>query len=237
MTTEVATEPAAKVSRWEDLVDVFFAPFDLFTRRANDSWMKPFLLLCGIGIVLYYVFLPMNSLVMQAAMLENAPAGSDPEKVRQGAAFMKYLGGVMLPFAYLFTIAVTAVGVKLVSSLLDPAARWREAFLIATFSMFVTIPQQILGALLVFLKTRSSATVAMKDVSFGVLRFMEKPDAVLTALLGRFDLFAIWSAVLVAVGLIAIVRMSPAKAVITAAIAWLFVTLPALASAALFGPK
>ncbi|HEX6560054.1 MAG TPA: YIP1 family protein [Longimicrobiales bacterium] len=217
MTTEVANEVPVKHSRWEDLVDVFFAPSELFARRANDSWLKPFLLLCVICVVLYYVFLPVNTLVMQAAMVENAPPNADLEKIQQGAAFMRYLGGVFVPIAFAFTIAVTAVGLKLVSSLLDPAAKWGEAFLIATFSMFVTIPQQVLGAVLVFSKSRSGS-VSMSDVSFGVLRFMGKQDPVMRALLGRADLFAIWSAVLLAIGLITIVHMPRGKAILTAAI-------------------
>jgi len=230
---ELAMEATPKTSRWEDLVDVFFAPADLFKRRAADSWFKPFLMLCVISIVLYYAFLPINTLVMEAAMALNAPPNADPEQIRRGAAFMKYLGGIFLPFGLLITIVITAVGVKLTSAVLEPAAKWGEAFLIATFAMFVAIPQQILGALLVFMKSRSGP-ISMNDVSFGVLRFIEKPDAVLRAVLGRADLFAIWAAVLVGVGLVVVVRMSRGKAVAAALMTWIFIALPQLASAVLF---
>jgi hypothetical protein len=236
MATDNVVAAAENGSRWEDLVDIFFAPVELFERRATDSWVKPFLLLTALSIVLYYVFMPINALVWEAAMLENAPANADPDKIRQSAQFMKYLGGIFVPIGYVFVIATTALGLKFVSALLEPAAKWGQAFTIATYAMFVAIPQQIIGTLLVFLKSRSG-TVTMRDASFGALRFVDQPDAVLRAVLGRLDLFPIWSAALCAVGLIVIVRMPRGKAIATAAIAWLVVALPSLASAALFARK
>jgi hypothetical protein len=236
MTTDTAVAGPATGSRWEDLVDVFFAPSDLFARRESERWLKPFLLLCAISIVLYYVFLPLNALVWEAAMLQNAPAGADAAAIRQSAKFMKYLGGVFVPFGYAFILLFTALGLKFGSAVLEPASKWGQSLTIATYSMFVVIPQQILGALMVFLKSRSG-TVTMGDASFGPLRFVDSPDAFLTAVLGRLDLFALWSAALCAIGLIVIVKMPRAKAIAVAAIAWLVIALPGLASAALFGKK
>ena len=234
--TEITTAPAQKRSRWEDLVDALFAPADLFAQRAGESWGKPFLMLCVISVALYYVFLPVNSIMMQAAMTENARGGATPEQIQKGAQFMKYLGGIFLPFGFLYLTAVTAVALKLVSSLIEPAASWRQAFLIATYSLFITIPQQILSALLIFIKSRSG-TVAMRDASFGVLHFMNKQDPVMSALLGRLDLFAFWSAAICAVGLIVVAHMPRARAFASAAIVWLAIALPGLAIAALFGNK
>ena len=236
MANEAAAAPLEGGSRWEDLVDVYFSPAELYARRAGDNWLKPFLLLIVIGIVFYYLFLPLNSLIWEAAMLESAPPGADVERMRQGAAVMKYVGGIFVPINYFLLIAFTALVLKVASSVLEPAARWGEAFTIATYAFFVTVLQQILGTLIVFLKSRS-AGLSMQDVSFGALRFVEQPDPVLRALLGRLDLFAVWTAALCAVGLIVVVRMPRAKAIITAAIAWLALALPSLASSAMFGRR
>lgn len=236
MTTETDVKAPEKASRWEDLVDVYFAPGDLFARRADESWVAPVIMLSVISILLYYIFLPINAVMWEVAMTENAAPGMDAEKIRQGAAMMKYIGGLFLPVGYLIVMLFTAIGLKLVSSLMEPAAEWRQAFLIAAFSMFVTIPQQIVGALLIFLKS-GSGTPHMSDVSFGALRFMEKPDPVVRALLGRVDLFAIWAAVLCAVGLVVVVKMPRGKAIATAAITWLFLALPGLVGALLQSRK
>lgn len=237
MTTDTAVEPQQKVSRWEDLVDVYFAPANLYARRATESWLKPFLLLCGISIVLYYVFLPVNALVWEASMLENAPPNTSPEQIQQSAAFMKYLGGIFVPIGYGLMIAGTALGLKLVSAVIEPGARWSQALLIATFATFVVIPQQIVTTLLVFLKSRGGEAIRMSDASVGALRFVEDPDPVLRAVLGRFDIFPIWSMILCAVGLVVIVKMPRGKALATAAITWLAIALPGLAIAALTGGK
>ncbi|MGQ0562810.1 MAG: YIP1 family protein [Gemmatimonadota bacterium] len=234
--TETAVGTAERESRWEDFVDIYFAPRDLFARRADESWIKPFLLFCAVSIVLYYLFLPLNGLVWEAAMAENAPPGANAEQVRQSAQFMKYLGGVFVPFGFAFVVAVTALGLKLVSSVLEPAASWGQAFLIATFSIYVVLVQQIAGTLAVFVKSRSSA-VSTADVSFGALRFVQDPDPVLKAVLGRLDIFPIWSALLCAIGLIVLAGMPRAKAFATAAIAWLLVALPGVVSALLFGGR
>ena len=236
MTTETEVQKPASGSRWEDFVDAYLAPADLFARRAQESWATPFLLLCAVTIVLYYVFLPLNALVWEAGMIENAPAGADLEKMRQGAAFMKYLGGIFVPIGYIFITAITAVGLRLISAVVEPASGWRQSFMIATYSLFVAIPQQILGALMVYMRSRSG-TVRLSDVSFGVLRFMEKPNPIVRAALGRVDLFPIWSAIICAVGLIVVVKMPRGRAILTAALTWLFIALPSLASAVLFGKK
>src|SRR5262245_12379352 len=35
-----------KASRWEDFVDIFMSPSQLFRRRADDSWTMPILVVC-----------------------------------------------------------------------------------------------------------------------------------------------------------------------------------------------
>ncbi|MGQ0813042.1 MAG: YIP1 family protein [Gemmatimonadota bacterium] len=234
MTTDAGVAPPETGSRWEDFVDVFLAPAELYARRRAEGWFKPFLIFCAVSIILYYLFLPINALVWEAAMRENAPPNATPEQIQRSAQFMKYLGGVFVPFGYGLMIAGTALGLKLASAVIEPAARWRQAFLIATFAAYVGILQQILTTILVFFKSRMG-TVSMADASFGVLRFVHDPDPVLKAALGRLDLFPIWSAILCAIGLIVIVGMPRGKALATAAIAWLLVGLPGVVGA-LFSP-
>lgn len=234
--TEVMVKAPEKGARWEDFVDVYFAPSDLFARRKDESWLKPFLILAAVSVVLYYVFLPIGGQLWEAAMLENSPPNATPEQIQQSATFMKYAGGVFIAFIYLFIVVTTALGLKLGSAVLEPAAKWRQAFLIATFSLYVSVVQQILSTITIFLASQSRA-VTMGDASFGPLRFMPEADPLMKAILGRFDLFAIWSLVLCAIGLIVVVGMPRGKAFATAFIAWLVVSLPAVVGAILSGGK
>jgi hypothetical protein len=234
MATDTAVETPQKSARWEDVVDVYVSPRELFERRANDSWGTPFLILCAVLIVLHYVFLSANSAVIEAAALQNAPPDSDLTQVRQGARIMSYFGAVAIPIFTGLIIAWTALAIRLASAVLEPGTSWRQSFLIATFAMFVAIPQQFVVALLVMLK---DGTVRQADVSIGLLRFFSDADPILAPVLTRVDLFAFWSAVLCTIGLITIVRMPRGKAIATAAIAWIAVALPGVVSALLFGGK
>jgi hypothetical protein len=99
------------------------------------------------------------------------------------------------------------------------------------------VPQTVLIALAVMIKNQTGGNLSMADSSFGVMRFTGSDlDPVMRTLLTRVDLFAIWSAVLVAIGLIHVVRMEKSKAIIAAAIVWALIAVPSLAGAA-FSPR
>ena len=234
--TEVPVAPPEKASRWEDFIDVIFSPGQLFDRRKDEGWLKPFLILAAVSIVLYYVLLPVTGPLMEIAMRENAPPEATPAQLQQGATVMKYSMGIMAPVMYLLMIAGTALALKLVSSLLEPKATWRQAFVISTYAMYITVVQTLVVAIAVFIKSSMGGELQTSDGSFGLLRFIDiGKDPVMRALLGRTDLFAIWIAVLLGVGLVHVVGMPRNKAFITAAIVWALVVLPSLAMAAISG--
>jgi hypothetical protein len=239
MTTEtdaVVESKPAQGSRWEDFVDVYLSPGELFGRRAHDSWGKPFLLLALICAVLYYAFLPINALVWDAMMVANAPEGADIERMRQGAAFMKYLGGIFVPIGLAFGITISAVAVRLLSAVFEPSANWRQSFLIATYGAYVVLPQQIITSLFVFIRSRSN-TITPNDISFGALRFLDEPSKILTAALRPIDVFPIWGAIICAVGLMVVVGMPRTRAIMVAALSLIATVLPGVAIAALTGGK
>ena len=228
----VATE---KTSRWEDIIDVFLSPRELFERRRDDAWWKPYLIVAAIGVVLYYALINVNAQIMEAAMMQNMPEGADPEQMQKTANITKWFGGIGVPFGYLFVLALTALGLKLGSAMVEPPAGWGQVFTIAAYSLYVTIPQQLLTAVLVMLKGRSGE-VGMQDMSFGVMRFMDpETNDVVAALLGRLDVFALWGAALTAIGLIVVLGMPRNRAILAAAIAWLVVAIPGVVAAAFRG--
>jgi hypothetical protein len=236
MTTDTETPVAApeQASRWEDFIDIIFSPGQLFERRAAEGWLKPFLILAAVSVVLYYVLLPVNGEIMEIAMRENAPPNANQAQLQQGANVMKYAMGIMAPIMYLVMIAGTALALKLVSSLFEPAASWRQSFVISTYAMYITIVQTLAVTVAVFIKNTMGGQLKSSDASFGLMRFIDVgKDPVMRALLGRTDLFAIWIAALLAVGLIHVVNMPRNKAILTAAIVWALIALPSLAMAAL----
>ena len=237
MTTEtdnVVEAGPEKASRWEDFIDVVFSPGQLFERRKGEPWVKPFLILAAVGVALYYVMLPVTGPMIEASMVENAPPTATPAQVQQSASVMKFFFGIMAPVMYLFMVVGTGVAIKLVSALFDGKPSWRESFVITTFAHYVTVVQSLVVGVAIFLKNMMGGEPASSDASFGLLRFVDVGrDPVLRALLGRTDLFAIWIAVLFAVGLMHVAGMPKGKAAITAGIVWALIALPSLAMAAL----
>jgi hypothetical protein len=236
MTTETETTVTApeKASRWEDFIDVVFSPGQLFARRADEGWGKPFLILAAVTVVLYYVLLPVTGPLMDVAMRENAPPNANQAQLQQGATVMKFAWGIVAPVMFLVIVAGTALGIKLISSVLEPGAKWRQSFLIATYALYITVLQTLAVAIAIFIKNMMGGTLKASDASFGLARFIETAnDPVMKALLGRTDLFAIWSAALIGVGLVHVVGMPRNKAFATAAIVWALIALPSLAMAAL----
>ena len=236
---ETQIEPKAvapeKASRWEDFIDVIFSPGELFDRRKDEGWGKPFLILVVVALVLYYVLLPVTGGIWEAAFRENAPPNATPADLERIGKFATYFGGIGMIVGMLFMVLISGLVIKLVSSLVEPAAGWRQSFLISAFSLYIGIPQSIAIAISAFIGGRDGS-LSMKDASFGLLRFIpDKVDPVMMALYGRTDLFAIWSGVLVAIGLIHVVGMPRSKAIITAVIVWALAALPTLAGAAMGG--
>jgi hypothetical protein len=66
--TEAAPE---KASRWEDYVDVFLSPVDLFRRRAADRVAPPLITLLILAVLVYLAMMPANAMMMRAAMMDN----------------------------------------------------------------------------------------------------------------------------------------------------------------------
>ena len=51
---------ARKTPLWEDVIDIFVSPAELFRRRAQDGWVKPWLVLSVVFVALAFVFLGPN---------------------------------------------------------------------------------------------------------------------------------------------------------------------------------
>jgi hypothetical protein len=149
---------------------------------------------------------------------------------------MKIGMGVVAPVMYLLMILGTGLAVKFVASLFDGKVSWRQSFAITTHAHFITVIQSLIASLAIFIMSSMGQAPSGRSASFGLLRFVDVgKDPVLRTLLARTDLFAIWIAVLFAIGLIHVAKMERAKAFITAAIVWAVIALPSLAIAALSG--
>ncbi len=229
---------ALPASWWEDFIDIFYAPSQVFARRAGSGFGLPML----VVTVLIALISLANSGVMQpvmdaefsrataAAMRQNPQLTAEMmEKGRGiGEAIAKYGAVVFIPVA----IFLTGLALWLCGKLVDAKESLAAAIMIASYSYVPRIVEGVLNGLQGLL-----LDPAMLDgryrLSLGLGRFLDPNTAspLLLALLGRVDVFTIWITVLLAIGLSVTGRIPRSRAAIAAALTWILGALPALLGA------
>lgn len=234
--------PAKPASRWEDFIDIFYAPSSVYERRANSGFGIPMLVVA----VLVGVIALANSGVMQpimdaefarqtAAMMRKNPQIT-PEMMEKGRGFgetiAKVGGFVMMPIFIFFTGLV----LWLVGKLFDAKQTLAAAIMVASYAYVPRILESILAGVQGLVMDPASLDGRYR-LSLGLGRFLDPDTAspMLLALLGRVDVFTIWVTVLLAIGLAVTGRIPRSKAALAAVIVWIIGALPAVLGAAQTG--
>jgi hypothetical protein len=217
-------------ARWEDYIDVLFSPVALFQRRANDRLLPPMLTLGIATAVVALLMIPVNSRAISASTAGNPQAA---EFMEQYGLLFNILGALFAPAFIIVLVLWAAVLLWGATSALSIDVSFRQTVLIATYAGFLYLVAQILGGVLTMVSGPEFDLV--RDTSFGVLRFTgaEGIPPVVVPLVRRIDLFAIWQAVLWAIGIGVIGRVSYAKAGLAAAIAFIVYAAPGMLLASL----
>lgn len=232
-----STAPAP-ASWWEDFVDIFYAPSQVYARRAHAGFGIPMLV---VTVILTLIGVA-NSGVLQPVMeAEFARASASamaknpqitPEMMAQGRGFgeaiAKYGAVVFVPVA----IFLTGLVLWLCGKLVDAKETVSAALMVAAYAFFPRILEGILNGVQGLLLDPATLNGRFR-LSLGVGRFLDPDTAspVLIALLGRVDLFTIWVTVLLAIGLSVTGRIPLSRAALAAAAVWVLGAVPPLLGA------
>jgi hypothetical protein len=224
-------KPVEHAARWEDYVDVFFSPAELFRRRARDSVVAPLLTQLALVVVFYIILLPVSEMLIRAAMTNSGRGG---EMSASGLRILQLIGGVIAPVAHVVQLVIVAALLWLIGRFADVRTDFSRTMLIATYAGFILLLSQLVAGVLILLHGEAGLD-PVRQGSAGVLRFTSADGvaSALVPLLRRFDVFAVWQAVLWAVGLRVIYRSTVVQAAITAGVTWLLFAVPGLVMAAL----
>lgn len=227
MHTETKPEQEAAL-RWEDYIDVFFSPFELFRRRAHDRVAPPLLTLLALGIAFYLLMIPANRIIVQA----NIPA--DAEIPAGMINTMTWLGVIGVPIMYAAMTAIAAALLWIAGRTADIRTDFSRTMLIATYAAYAFLLSQILASVLIMIGGEA-AFDPITSMSFGVLRFMgdAEMNRAFVALLRVFDIFSIWQAALWAIGLHVIYKVSMRRAAAIAAVVLILFAVPGIIMGAL----
>ncbi len=232
--SETPAAPPATSSRWEDLLDVFIAPVELFRRRSDGKFGHALVMLLVLSAIIFFATRSAMQPIMEAEFQRGMASNPNltPERMETARKFATSLAPVFIlvgvPIGVFILGAVIWLGARVVGGRVSYA----QGATIATFAFFPRVVEGIAGGVQALLMDEGRLTSRF-SVSLGVGRFLDPQTtgAMLLALLGRIDLFTLWGTALVAVGIKQMARTSTGQAIAAAALVWLVGCLPALLQA------
>ena len=236
---DAAPAPVKPASRWEDFIDIFYAPSDVYARRANSGFGIPMLV---VTVLIGVIFLA-NSGVMQPIMDAEFSRGmaaamkKNPQLTPEMAAKMRSVGetfgkiGVFIGMP--IAMFLTGLALWVVGKFFNAKQTLAAAIMVASYAYVPRILESILNGVQGLLMDPASLDGRYR-LSLGVGRFLDPNTAspMLLALVGRVDVFTIWVTVLLAIGLAVTGKIPRSKAAIAAVIVWVLGALPAVLGAA-----
>ena len=230
-----STASPASASKWEDFIDIFYAPSAVFARRITSGFFIPMLVVTLLAGTLYLVNSAVWSQVMDAEMgraLAKRAQTMTPEQAQTARNFALTMSKIG---AFVFTpIAIFFVGLALwaCGKFFESKQSLGQAVMVASYAYVPRVIEGVVTSVQGLLLDPSTFTGRWR-VSLGVGRFLD-PDATspaLLALVGRLDVFTIWVTVLLAIGLSVTGRIPRGRAAIAAAIVWFVGAVPLLLQA------
>ena len=230
-----AATPTA--SLWEDFVDIFFSPANVFRRRERGSWLIPLLIITvAVGIITIAsrgVLQPVIDAEFERAadQLRKNPQITEEmiERTRGFTNFFTIWGPII------FTpISAIIVGFMtwLVAKLVDSKQTLHAALVVASYAFVPRVVQAIVNAIQGLVLSPDQLNGVVK-LSLGPARFLDlattKPLVV--QILNRFDLFTIWVTILLAIGVYVTGRVSKQQATVAGVLFWIVGAIPAILGA------
>jgi hypothetical protein len=238
--TQAATisAPTPMPSFWEDVIEIFLHPADVFRRRKDTSVWPPLLFVAlTIGIITFATF---NTLapIFEAEFGRNGAAAmaKNPNITQEQMNKMRDLsvniGKYTLPLIIAISMFVLGVVSWLVSKMFGAVTTFNQALVVAAWSYFPRILGSIAGVIQGLLMDPASLNSQLA-ISLSPARFMSVDTAnpLVYQMLGRLDLITLWVTALLGIGFYVTGKISKRSAATFAVVMWILGSLPALRTA------
>ncbi|HEY9448129.1 MAG TPA: YIP1 family protein [Gemmatimonadaceae bacterium] len=234
MTTTAAPKTAPI---WEDFIDIFVSPSEVFTRRRGRGFFVPLLvftvIVAALTIGTRSLMQPVYDAVWAQASAQIVKQNPQitGEQLAKARGMQEKLGPIFAVVVTPIVVLLTGLVLWLVGKLFDSEQTMGDAMMVSTYSAFPKILFFVAAALIALLVDPATIT-SQYSVTLGVGHFIDTAaHPILGAVVGRLDLFTIWVTVLLALGLHVTGKVPKTQAAIAAAIIWLLGMLPALLGA------
>lgn len=237
-TSAVPPATVKPASLWEDFIDIFVSPSEVFERRRNSGFFLPLIIFTVIVVVISV----MGSSAMQSVLQSDVARGmaaavkKNPnltaDQLAGPSAVMTKLTPVIAGVAAFFMPLVVGVILWIVGKLFSASENVGQACMIATYAAFPRIIDSLLRIVQAFALDPSKVN-GMASISLSPARFLNPDTAspTLVAMLSRLDVFTIWVTVLLAIGLAVVARIPKSSAAMAAIVVWIVGALPIMLGA------
>ncbi|MES3032666.1 MAG: YIP1 family protein [Gemmatimonadota bacterium] len=210
-------------STWEDVLDIFYAPREVFERRRDGRYMIPLVISLVISVVIYLLAQQMNEALqdVEFARAMARQGNMTPEQIAQSKVFaekFRSVGLYFIPVGLAIVAWISGLVIMLLSSMMGGRVNFAQG---TTIAVLAGMPE-LLGRTLVslqglFLDTSTAAT--RYSFSFNASRFMGADTNNWLLKVGALaDPFVIWGLFLVGLGVYVIGKMEKEKAAVLAII-------------------
>ncbi|MDQ2890626.1 MAG: YIP1 family protein [Gemmatimonadota bacterium] len=235
--TGTSAEPvsAKPAGLWEDFIDIFISPAEVFERRRNSGFFVPLIVFAVVSTVISIVGHGAMQPILDAEFARGI-ASAAKQNPNMSPAAMESARGMSDKFFPVIVAVVSLLTPLMVGVLLWITGKFVSAkegigaaCMIAAYSFLPRILDTILRIVQGFMLDPSGLNGAYR-VTLSPARFLDPDTAspVMIALLGRIDLFTIWVTILLAVGLSVVARIPRSRAAIAAVLVWVLASLPAV---------
>jgi len=225
---------AARTPLWEDFLDVFIAPVELFRRRADGKFGHALLVLMALTALAYFGTHHALQPISDAEYARKAATAGNltPEQAESSRKIVAVLGPVFLVLGMGLAAYVLGAVVWLTTRAVGGAVSYVQGATIATFALFPRVLETVSMGVQALLMDESKL-VSHYSVSAGLGRLVDPvhTNPIMLTLLGRVEFFTLWVTVLVAIGLRQMGRMTTGQAAAAAGIVWLVGAIPQLLQA------
>ena len=228
--------PVQKAALWEDLVDIFYAPSQVYDRRRDGRFGHALIAVILLNVLLMVAFWgalqPIFEATVEMSLRQAAAKGQamSAEQMQAARGFGSTMGGIMAVVGVPIAILGAAFLTWVFGKLLDASVTFAQAMAIVSLAQL----PRVIGWLVI----GAQALLGDNDkplfsYMLGPSRFMDPETTSATALglAARVEPFTIWATVLIAIGVAVIARVSKGKAAMVAGAVWLIASSMALLQA------
>lgn len=225
---------AAPAALWEDFIDIFVAPANVFRRREQANWFVPLVIVTLAIAVISFASRGLLQPVVDATvdqiaeqMRKNPQITEDMIDAARGriAWFTTYGPVIFIPIL----IVLTGLMTWLVGKVVDARETVSTALVVAAYANAPRILGAVASAIQGFVMSPDQLN-GIGSISLGPARFMNPATAnpLLFQLALRLDIPTIWVTVLLAIGCYAVGRVTKGQAAVAGVLFWMVGSIQAV---------